>query len=243
MNKSDIIYPKWDAPTNIKALTTTRASGHSTAPFDSLNLGDHVGDSQQHVQQNRADLRSYLNLPSEPFWLKQTHTTKVLNISKIDTYAKSADGAFSSQHGRVCVVMTADCLPLFLCNRQGSKVAVIHAGWRGLADGIVEEGVRQFAEPAGNLLAWSGPSISQQYFEIGEEVRQELEGSDDAYRQSDQKGKYYANLYKLVDQRLSKLGVEHSWRDDCTYADKNRFFSYRRDGSTGRMASLIWLEG
>ena len=278
--QSDLLIAKWSAPDNVVAFTTTRSGGVSGVPYASFNLGDHVGDQAHLVAQNRRTLREHYSLPSEPVWLVQTHSTRVLDLSSANTDsdelavetsaqnstvadnlntdklpANHADAAITSQPGRVCVVMTADCMPLFLCSRDGSKVAVVHAGWRGMADGIIERAVELFEQPASNIVAWAGPTIGPQHFEIGDEVRQHLAGPDSAYTRSinaidssnsinsSNKGKWLADLYALAGFRLAQIGVtEFGYDNVCTYADQQRFFSYRRDNLTGRMASIIYLK-
>ena len=236
------IAANWPAPANIKAVTTVRSGGFSEAPFDSLNLGAHVGDDASAVLRNRAVIRDQLSLPSEPAWLQQSHSTRVINLNG-ESFDGDADGSISQTEGIVCCVMTADCLPLLLTNQAGSKVAALHVGWRGLADGIIETGLELFAQPPSKVIAYAGPAISIANFEVGLEVRDELGGSDAAYNFSAAAGKCYADLYQLTRERLSALGVENfNHGSHCTYRDEEQFFSYRRDGQSGRMASLVWIE-
>jgi YfiH family protein len=259
--QSDLLKPRWSAPDNVVAFTTTRNGGVSGAPYASFNLGDHVGDQAQLVAHNRRRLREDCSLPSEPVWLVQTHSTRVLDLdldNQVSTDlisdklpagkfpSNEADAAITSRAGCVCAVMTADCMPLFLCSRDGSKVAVVHAGWRGIADGIIERAVQKFEQPASSILAWAGPTIGPQHFEIGDDVRQQLAGPDGAYTRSiksSNNGKWLADLYVLAGFRLAQLGViEFGYDGSCTYADQQQFFSYRRDNLTGRMASIIYLK-
>lgn len=246
--------PKWTVPEHVKALTTTRLGGVSGAPFDSLNLGDHVQDNPDDVAQNRRRLISELALPNEPIWLSQVHGTLVHKVGEVHKVGDElslgqteqrliGDGATTSQASIVCAVLTADCLPLFLSDRKGHRVAAVHVGWRGLADGIIEVAVSAFDAVPSDIVAWAGPCISAEHFEIGTEVRSALGGSDAAYRESANQGKLLANLYKLAGERLAALGVtDYGHSSACTFADSEAFFSYRRDGQCGRMASLIWMQ-
>jgi len=237
------ITPNWPAPANVVALSTTRTGGYSQYPFDSLNLGDHVGDNPGYVQKNRQLIVNSLNLPAEPRWLNQTHSTNIqIQTRNTNPQICDADGSFSAERGLVCAVMTADCMPLLLCNRAGTKVAAVHAGWKGMADGIIEHAVEVFDELPEGIIAWAGPTIGANHFEIGEEVKQQLAGSNEAYQPSINPGKWMANLYLLASERLAALGIHNYQHSDlCTYADKDRFFSYRRDIQTGRTTSLIYL--
>ena len=244
MTESQFIFPDWPAPANVRAAVTTRTGGVGHAPYDSFNLGTHVGDDLAAVLENRAHLRTALALPAEPVWLKQVHGVAVVDASQGSVEAE-ADGAFAAQPGAVCVVLTADCLPVLLCNREGTKVAALHAGWRGLAGGVIEAGVKALGVPGNDLLAWLGPAIGPANFEVGAEVRAAFVQHDtqaaQAFRVA-REGKYLADIYLLARQRLQRLGVEEVYGGEfCTVTDNARFFSYRRDGVTGRMASLIWL--
>jgi len=235
----------WDAPSNIKAFTTTRHGGVSQAPFGSMNLGMHVGDSPASVIENRARLVAQHGLPYEPFWLNQVHSSEVIRLDRPSnpSVKPSADGAFTNAPKLVCAVLTADCLPLLLSNRQGSCVAALHIGWRGMAAGIIEEGVRVMGEDPNSVIAWAGPCIGPTAFEVGADVRDQLGGSDATYRSATSPGKLLANLYLMVGERLAAMGVEqYSHSDACTYNEPARYFSYRRDGECGRMASVIWIE-
>lgn len=238
------ISPDWPAPDNVRALTTTRGGGISLAPYDSLNLGDHVGDVAAAVQENRRRLCSELSLPAEPRWLRQVHGVSCCDISSVDS-GTEADAVFSRRSDEVCAVLTADCLPVLLCNRDGTAVAAIHAGWRGLLHGVIENSVASMVE-GGDLLAWLGPAIGPEAFEVGDEVRCAfIEHSPDAAGAftSKENGKWLADIYQLARQRLSACGVEQVYGGGlCTFSEPHRFYSYRRDGQTGRMASLIWME-
>lgn len=239
---ADFLVPDWPAPAHVKALQTLRTGGVSLAPWQGLNLGDHVGDEGQHVAANRTTLRTLL--PAEPVWLKQVHGIVPVDAD-LAPILPEADASFSRQAGTVCAVMTADCLPVLFCDRGGSVVAAAHAGWRGLLHGVLEQTIQRMAVPPANLMAWLGPAIGPSCFEVGGEVRDaflaQKGGSSVAFHPCGQ-GKWLADIYALARQRLQQAGVvEVSGGDLCTVSDPARFFSYRRDGVTGRMASLIWL--
>ena len=240
----DWIVPDWPAPPGVRALSTTRTGGVSTGPYASLNLAGHVGDDPASVAANRTRLRERLQLPAEPAWLEQVHGTGIVDL---DAEAPGpADGAFASRPGRVCVVMTADCLPLLLCSRDGNRVAAVHAGWRGLAAGVIEAALDRLACPGEALLAWLGPAIGPGAFAVGEEVREVFTRHDARAAQAFQRRDdgLYADLYTLARQRLAARGVTAVHGGGrCTWSEPEQFYSYRRDGATGRMASLIWLGG
>ena len=247
-NVNDCIVPDWAAPSNIHALFTTRCGGVSCGSngiYSSLNLGDHVSDNMKDVKKNRARLREIL--PSEPVWMKQVHETLPLWVDR-PVSNPTADAALSAQAGIVCVVMVADCLPVFLCDEAGSVVGVVHAGWRGLVGGIIERSVTAMRKHChGEILAWLGPAIGPKYFEVGAEVREAFLQHDrqsaSAFVEAENQNKWYANLFALARQRLAHVDVTNIYGSDiCTYSDPARFFSFRRDGQTGRMAALIWLE-
>lgn len=238
------ITPDWSVPSCVKALTSTRKGGSSQPPFDSLNVGLHVNDRSEDVIANRIRLTGTAKVPNEPVWLNQIHSSVVIELghNKFDCIL-DCDGSVTKQRNTVCAIMTADCLPLFICNTSGDQVGLLHVGWRGLAEGIIEKGIQLFDDLPCNLITWAGPCISLEHFEVGEEVRDQLGGSDDAYSQSSKEGKVYANLYQLTCERLAALGVTtFSHSQHCTYRDDALFFSHRRDKQTGRMVSLIWIE-
>jgi len=242
----DWIEPDWPAPAAVRALCTTRSGGVSRGSYASLNLADHVGDEPSRVEQNRALLRAHLGLPTDPLWLRQVHGCSVVDVAG-DPRGCQADAAIALRPGEVCAVMTADCLPLLLCDRGGYRVAAVHAGWRGLAEGVIEAAVSRLAVPTRDVLCWLGPAIGPQAFEVGADVRACFlaEGGDDAKAsfRPVRDGKWLADLYSLARMRLHRCGVLEVWGGGlCTYSDRERFFSYRRDGVTGRMASLIWIE-
>lgn len=240
----DVITPDWPALARVHAAMTLRTGGVSAAPYETLNLGVHVGDDPAAVTENRRRVREALRLPSEPAWLEQIHGTDVANLD--DTSAPAADAAVTHRPGRVCAIQVADCMPVLFAARDGSAVGAAHAGWRGLAGGVLEATVTALGQPAGNLVAWLGPAISQRNFEVGDEVRAAFiahdRGAEAAFVRN-ARDRWQCDLYTLARQRLTALGIAHiSGGEHCTYADTTRFFSYRRDGRCGRMAALIWLD-
>jgi len=243
-----LITPNWPAPANVKTLQTTRTGGVSASPYDSFNLGSHVGDNPLAVSRNRMLLAPLL--PSEPVWLNQTHGLTIVDVAQAGCLPE-ADASVSSHPGAVCVVMTADCLPILLCDEQGSVVGAAHAGWRGLCDGVIEATVQAMKVPAPTLMAWLGPAIGPAEFEVGDEVRAAFVAQQPqaaaafvpiAFGVPGASGKWLADLYQLARLRLNALGVTRVYGGGlCTYSDAERFYSYRRDGVTGRMGSFIWL--
>jgi YfiH family protein len=240
-----MISPDWPAPARVKGLMTTRQGGVSVAPWASLNLGDHVGDDPAHVAANRARLRR--QLPAEPDWLRQVHSARVVELGRDANL--EADASFTRQKGRVCAILTADCLPALFCDRAGSVVAAAHAGWRGLADGVLEATVAAMAAPPGDILVWLGAAIGPCAFEVGNDVREafvsQFPQAADAFlaHPASVHGKWLADIYQLARIRLKSIGVEAVYGGGrCTFTEAEHFYSYRRDGVTGRMASLIWLE-
>ncbi|WP_131110593.1 peptidoglycan editing factor PgeF [Sulfuricystis thermophila] len=238
---ADLIIPDWPAPTNVHALVTTRAGGVSKPPYASFNLADHVGDDPAAVAANRRLLRTLL--PAEPVWLKQVHGTRCVDAASIAKGCE-ADAAFTRQPGVVFAVLTADCLPVLLCDEAGTVVAAAHAGWRGLAGGVIESTVAAMQLPGKQLIAWLGPAIGPQSFEVGGEVRDAFLAHDPAAAsafRAQANGKWLCDIYRLATLRLEALGVcLITSADFDTVRDTERFYSYRRDGITGRMASLIW---
>lgn len=239
------LRPRWDAPKNVRAIVTTRQGGASGGPYASFNLAEHTGDDPAHVRANRALLRETLELPAEPMWLEQIHGIVVLDVSGANP-KRTADGAYTDRAGVVCAVLTADCLPIFLCNRLGTEAALVHAGWRGLAAGVVDTALARFRAPRAELIAWLGPAIGAKAYEVGSEVRDAFVVGDSAANEAFTKrptGKWSMDLYTIARQRLSAAGVRLiAGGDYCTATQADVFFSYRRDGVTGRMASLLWLE-
>jgi YfiH family protein len=283
------LEPEWPAPPGVRALSTFRSGGVSTAPYASLNLGDHVGDVPEAVAENRRRLRAAAGLPAEPAWLTQVHGTNVADLdaavdpetartrsvgssgldagrgglrpADLDTSKTGpmgpadlgasalvgpADAAFTRRRGRACAILTADCLPIVLATDSGNLVAAAHAGWRGLAGGVIEATVKAIEVPPERLMAWLGPAIGPEHFEVGAEVREALVKGDlgaEAAFAPNARGRFMADLGKLARRRLAALGVSRIYGGGhCTYARKERYFSHRRDGVTGRQATLIWLE-
>lgn len=246
MSKTDLqlITPDWPAPARVRALSTTRYGGVSLAPYGALNLAQHVGDDPTRVQANRDLLGQHL--PMEPLWLTQVHGKTVVNAACTCPYAE-ADAAVARMANQICTVMTADCLPVLFCDRAGTVVGAAHAGWRGLHAGVLEATVKSMQVPAGEIMAWLGPAIGPNVFEVGDEVRAAFLAHDPvavtAFTTGGEDGKWLANIYLLARQRLNALGVTDIYGGDrCTVSEADTFFSYRRDGVTGRMASLIWMD-
>ena len=256
----DWIVPDWPAPRRVRALVTTRSGGVSTGAFAGLNLGERVGDDPECVARNRAIVRACL--PAAPQWMRQVHGTAVIELradasadvaadirADADADAKAeveADAAVARAPRQVCAVLTADCLPVLLCHRDGSVVGIAHAGWRGLAAGVIDAVVRAMNAPPGNLMAYLGPGIGPRAYEVGGEVREVFVRQDVRAAAAFAPlpgGKFLADLYALARQRLAAAGVgEIHGGEFCTLSEA-RFFSFRRDRNTGRMASLIWIEG
>jgi len=239
---SDWLIPDWPAPAQVKACVTTRAGGVSLAPFDSLNLGDHVEDSPEAVLENRRRLTEVFHV--RPAWLRQVHGGHVVEADP--ERIAEADGSWTSTPGIACTSMTADCLPALFCNRAGTRVAAAHAGWRGLAAGVLEATAESLqAEPA-DILVWLGPAIGPQAFEVGPEVReafvQQLPGTAQAFVPSRNPGKFMADIYQLARLRLAARGITAVYGGGFCTVNDPRFFSFRRSPRTGRFASLIWLE-
>lgn len=239
------LTPNWPAPTNVHAACTLRSGGVSAAPYDSFNLAAHVGDDPKAVADNRRLLRSALRLPSEPRWLDQVHSDIVVEASEW-SQPKRADASVARDVGQVCVVLTADCLPVLFCSRDGDRVAAAHAGWRGLAAGILDNTVGSLGLPGHELMAWLGPAIGQSAFEVGDDVRVAFLARDSGAAHAfaaNARGRWQCDLYELARRNLTQLGVREIYGGDyCTYSDADRFFSYRRDGQCGRMATLVWTE-
>lgn len=242
MNK--LILPDWPAPARVKACSTTRHGGISEFPYDSLNLGTHVGDAAASVAANRQYLVEQAELPQMPVWLEQVHGTRVLHLDGKTVSDVQADAVYSRVAGQVCAVMTADCLPVLFCSSAGDEVAAAHAGWRGLCAGVLEQTLAQFNAGPRSIMAWLGPAIGPQQFEVGEDVKQAFIQIDaqSAAAFTPSGSKYLADIYLLARLRLQAAGIHAIYGGDhCTVTEKQHFFSYRRDGITGRMASLIWL--
>lgn len=242
----NLIIPDWPAPDSVAAFSTTRAGGVSEGPWASMNLGQHCGDDPQAVAENRALLAGVL--PAKPFWLQQVHGTQVVQHPGSlpgQMPVIEADAQVSSDTGVVCAILTADCLPVLFCDRRGTQVASAHAGWRGLAAGVLENTIAAMDAPANELIAWMGPAIGPSAYEVGSDVKDafshdEIEGANAFVERG---SRWLFDLYAMARHRLHKAGVIHtSGGEYCTLGDSRRFFSYRRDRITGRMATLVWLK-
>lgn len=242
LKKTDLLIPDWPAPPNVHGLQTTRIGGVSRAPYDSLNLGAHVGDTPLNVAANRQLLSPFV--PSEPVWLNQVHSTLTIDAETAGCAPPDADASYTKQRNVVCATMTADCLPLLFCNQAGTEVAAVHAGWKGLLDGVIESALDRMQSKPSEILAWLGPAIGPQAFEVGSEVRdafiKKLSQAETAFKPYGEK--WLGDMFMLARQRLAERGVTQVYGGGiCTYSNPERFFSFRRDNVTGRMATLIWL--
>ena len=239
------IEPDWPVPARVRVLSTLRAGGCSLGHYASLNLAAHVGDDPECVGENRRRLREAAGLPGEPLWLEQVHGTAVA-LHDGGAGVPRADAAIATSAGRVCAVLTADCLPVVLADRAGSRIGVAHAGWRGLVGGVVEATIAALRCPVGELIAWLGPAIGPAAFEVGPEVREAFTTRLPSLAEcfvANARGRLQADLYGLARRQLAAAGVNAVYGGDwCTASDPRRFFSFRRDGTTGRMATLAWLE-
>ena len=244
-----MIDPNWPRPPGVHAIQTTRQGGISLAPYTALNLATHVGDTPAHVQENRRLLRKHLALPSEPLWLEQVHGIEVYRTGHDESpqLPPRADAAYTAQPGIVLSVLTADCLPVLFASQDGREIAAAHAGWRGLLGGVLEATLAAFKSPRTQIIAWLGPAISQSAFEVGHEIRtafvQHSPNARSAFVPSVRAGHWQADLYELARQRLAAHGLHNVYGGNlCSYSDPESFYSYRREKTTGRMASLIWME-
>lgn len=235
------LTPDWPAPSNVFAATTLRSGGFSEGSFASLNPALHVGDNAEQVLMNRQRIVDMLDLPNVPVWLNQVHGKTVVDASQVRALAE-ADASYSHRPGVVCTVLTADCLPVLLCSLDGRSVAAVHAGWRGLLAGVITETVK--AMQSDDLLAWLGPAIGPEAFEVGNEVRTAFSEANPLYQEgfcASNDDKWLADIYRLARINLSLAGVDKVYGGQfCTVSEAERFYSYRRDKETGRMASLIW---
>jgi polyphenol oxidase len=258
-----LLRPQWPAPRAVRALFTLRLGGVSRGPYASLNLGAHVGDAATAVAENRRRVRLQLQLPGEPVWIEQIHGVDVVELDGMvgvpaapavasaaataPVAAPRADAIVARSAGRVCAVQVADCLPVLIAARDGRAVAAVHAGWRGLAAGVLEAALRRLDVDPTLLMAWLGPAIGAEHFEVGAEVRSVFVDHDPQAERAfaaNPRGRWQCDLVALARQRLARAGVADLYGGTwCTYADPARFFSYRRDGRCGRMAALIWLDG
>ena len=241
-----LLIPNWPAPRWVRAGSTSRIGGLSSGVFASLNLGDHVGDDPALVAGNRSRLQAMTQMPAAPAWLQQVHGVEVLDLANWQGQVVKADASVTSNPNQVCIVMTADCLPVLFCCTQTRQVAAAHAGWRGLCDGVLEQTLAHFPD-ANSVMAWLGPCIGPTAFEVGDEVRAQFMQHDPAtsvaFQPTSSPGKWLADLTLLAKHRLSQAGVHAVYSAErCTYRDTEHFFSYRREGQTGRMATYIWIE-
>jgi polyphenol oxidase len=240
------ITPNWHAPKNIKAFTTKRIGGVSTAPYNSFNFNIHTGDEQNNVAANRKKLKEDLVLPTDPFWLKQEHTNIVINLN-INTKITNpiADASFTVVPNLVCAVLTADCVPILICDHAGTMVAAIHAGWRGILNNVIESTIAAMPVKSENLIAWLGPAIGINYFEVDENIMGLFIKHNSIAKEAfiNRNNSIFADIYLLASQRLNNKGITNIYGGEyCTFTQKEKFFSFRRDGAnSGRMASLIWL--
>lgn len=246
---SSYLIPNWPAPANIKAYCTTRIGGCSPAPYASFNLGDHVNDIPENVSANRKKLQEDLALPAQPKWLQQVHGDAIINTVDWQE-GVVADGVFSDKPHEICAVMTADCLPILLCDQAGSQVMALHGGWRSLAAEIVPKGVRLFNAHlnthSAEILVWLGPAIGPKVYEVGAEVRQQFlalhEALSMAFKPSSNQDRWLMDVYAIARWQLNQAGVTQIYGGErCTFTEKETFFSYRRDGLTGRMATLVFM--
>jgi len=249
----NFLIPDWPAPAEVKSAITLRSGGCSRAPFDSNNLALHVDDNESHVWKNRLQLIERLALPNQPLWLDQCHGTDLVYVPEVQQ-AVRADGSYSDKAKTVCAILTADCLPVLFCNQSGSQVAAAHAGWRGLCGGILRKTVATFKHSPQQIMAYLGPAIGPQVFEVGAEVLQAfLQTAQNITHQQEVRrafkavdgsaNKYLADLYALARAELNASGVTEIYGGNyCSYSDSERFYSFRRESTTGRNASLIWLQ-
>ncbi|QIM66703.1 multi-copper polyphenol oxidoreductase [Mannheimia granulomatis] len=243
----DKIIPNWNVPRHVQAFTTVRNGGVSKAPFDSFNLGSHVNDNLNDVLQNRKLLVEKFKLPHMPLFLTQTHSTRVIRLPYSGNDFE-ADAVYTNQPNQVCLIMTADCLPVLFVSKDGKEIAAAHAGWRGLCDGVLEATVAEFDCKPANISVWLGPAIGPNAFQVGIDVIEQFCAFDpnakEAFiKDASTSGKFLGNLYQIAKQRLNKIGIINIWGGEhCTYTEKEQFFSYRRDKQTGRMASFIWRQ-
>lgn len=245
--ETDLVRPDWPAPGNIRAFSTTRRGGVSRGPWASLNLGPNCGDEPANVLENRRRIARLL--PAEPLWMEQVHGARVLESGEDGTGHEQADARVESAPGRVVTIMSADCLPVLLCDEDGARIGAAHAGWRGIAAGVIEATVERMEASPGRLMAWLGPAISGAVYEVGDDVRDAFAAAEGHARRSvdgsftRHGGRWLLDVAGAARRILEALGVQRVYGGGfCTYREPDRFFSHRRDGATGRMASVIWLE-
>jgi YfiH family protein len=239
---NNFIFPNWIVPPNVHAVMTTRNGGVSQSPYGNFNLATHVGDDLENVLENRRLLKTELALSTEPFWLEQIHSDKVVDANS-NLILPKADASYSNQKNVVCVVMTADCLPVLMCSTDGKQIAAIHAGWRGLANGIISNAVVTLNTK--DLIVWLGAAIGAECFEVGDDVRDIFLAKSTDYAVAFKKNgtQWLADIYQLARIELAYLGITRVYGGEfCTVTDAEHFYSYRRDKETGRMATLIWRD-
>jgi YfiH family protein len=245
MTGLQLIEADWPAPANVRAIATTRTGGVSGGSYASLNLGAHVGDDARAVTENRSRLRTALGLTRDPLWLNQVHGAAVVEAIPHNV-PPTADASFARSAGEACAVLTADCLPVVFCDRDGTRVAAAHAGWRGLAGGVLDSALHAMGVAPERVLTWLGPAIEQDAFEVGAEVREQFlarSADNESAFKLNARGRWQADLYDLARRELARLGVTQVFGGGFRcYADRDRFFSYRRDGTTGRLATLVWMK-
>ncbi len=249
MRNPFLIRPKWPAPARVRAFVTTRTlpsgTDGSKSPYNAFNLADHVGDDPEQVRRNRALLSQQIQLPGDPCWMRQVHGNTVIEAT-FNQQPVEADAAYAVRSHAVCAVLTADCLPLLLCDRAGTAVAAVHAGWRGLHNGVIAKTVAALPTPPDRLLAWLGPAIGPRAYEIDKAVYEPFIALDPAYAAAftpSGSSHWRFDLYRIARMQLEACGIEEIYGGDrCTHTESGIFYSYRRDGQTGRMASLIWLQ-
>lgn len=242
---TSLIFPDWPQPENIGACSTLREGGISLPPYHSLNLGTHVGDELSRVEENRRRLCQEAQLPEMPLWLEQVHGTHVVTLNTEKNNEVEGDALYTATEKKVCAIMTADCLPVLFTTRDGTEIGAAHGGWRGLCHGVLQNTLAQFKAPKHQIMAWLGPAIGPNAFEVGAEVRLAFIEKNKAFDPVfiPHNGKYLANIYMLARIILQENGVTQIYGGDfCTVTEKSRFFSYRREQITGRMASLIWIK-
>jgi YfiH family protein len=245
--RPELMFPSWPAPRWVRAVCTTRRGGVGEPPFDRQNLAAHVGDDAGAVRDNRAQLKLALKLARDPAWLEQVHGATVVRAEQVGSTPPQADASVTSQDGYVCAVLVADCLPVLFCDRSGHRVAAAHAGWRGLSQGVLEATVGAMGVAPASVLAWFGPAIGPEKFEVGPEVRAAFvdrdPGAEACFRPGPAEDKYMADIFALAKRRLASAGVTQVHGGGiCTASDAESFFSHRRDGRSGRMAALIWMD-
>jgi polyphenol oxidase len=244
LNSQAWIAAKWGAPDRVKAGVTTRAGGNSLPPYDALNLATHVGDDPATVTRNRSYVSGLLQLPSEPIWLNQIHGNRIVCAEKLEN--NTADGTYTDQTGLVCTVMTADCVPVLLCNATASRVAAVHVGWKGFCADILENALELYFNEWADMFVWIGPHIHQRHYEVGNDVRDDCLAKNHELAGAflpNSRGRWQADLETMLCQQLQAYGISRITSANlCTYGEPDLFYSYRRDGQTGRMASMIWID-